>query len=271
MDICDFSSLFELSAAFCATFTAFEYTNSYLAILSKNVFRYPSIVDTWVNRCMGHLDKNTIKNMKGVDVKGTNSRVDVERAQRECEYLEKKIEATKAEANLDINRKCDAKEFCFVSLYCLMFSITMLFIGGIGHGCYINTLLLTILVISIALLVLCWYRGDKEKQYRYLNFRSLRHCIVCFAVVFVVSVFISVLVDAYLNKTPYDWEVDTSVILAALLPYSNFIYYAIKLLRKNKDIKKNVDSVFNPIEEECIKLEKRVNQLSAIENYEMSI
>lgn len=270
MHINDFNSLIQLAATLSIAFVVVEYAKSYTGIIARNIFKFQDKLQKAIDKCLSHIDKDTINGLKEAILDGRSIKGEIERVKRESEKLSRELENSKKELDKTIMKKCESQSFSFISLYLFFFSLAALFIAGIKESDYIYKLWFIFSVISGVFIIFSWCFGEKTKGNYTLIYNSLKKCVYFFVCILAFSCIVAFLPWLwFIDVAKYSWSV--VIIFTTLLPYMNFVIFAFMIKKKSTHINHEIDSKINSLEARCVALENDVKELATIKNVSLKI
>lgn len=270
MDICDFSSLIQLSAALSVALVAVEYSKTYPHILSDKVFNFNELVHSSFKTIIEKIggDRETLEHINPVEIDGVSTVHQIEDVKRKYELLNEKITKNKAALIKDSDRKCESKSFSALSLWTFLYCFTALFFCGFKDtniNCFVKIVWMFLTLLSLVYFICGWYRGEKNKQIKICDFTSLKDVIVWYLIALILSCLLSIGIAGWVMRTE-DFEVQVIIwnlflIGSVLLSYVNFVVFFIKIRQKVSLMKKSIQEGTNKIDNEYEKLKAEVDEL----------
>lgn len=246
MVLSSFSALLQLAATINIAFIAVEYAQGYTHTLSKNIFRFPDQIKDAFGKLKNELpDDDTLNGLVPHQVDELNTTMLIEKIKRDKEICLSQIESTKSTLEAEINQICHSKSFPFLSLYFSIYCIIALFITGFSHTqnhlCLISWDTYTIL--SFIMILVGWWRGELDNQWKYLNFTRLKHALTFTCIFLLLSFLCGLLLDKILyNYLSSPLICNIFVIASTILPFLNFIAFFYKTQQKAHKVKSSIDS-----------------------------
>lgn len=275
MAINDFSSLIQLSATMSIAFVAVEYVKSYTSILCERVFKFHDFVKQSFRECREILtDKETLEHITPVNVGGKSTNSVIEEAKRKNESLTREIEKEENLKKEEVSAVCQARSMSSLCFFCFLFNILLLFLGGVESMCMQFTHIYSTIFCSFVLIYITigWCIGENENPKKFCDFSSLRHVIISFITIVVLSaIFCSVVIyyNLFSDKILYFWQY--LLIVSVLFSYLNFIVFVAKIGQKAKAFKENVKSSKNDLVAKCKNAKKDEDDLLATSRIEAKL
>lgn len=270
MELNDFAAAIQLAATLNIAFVAVEYAKSYTCIVAQKIFKFQEIINDSINRCSSHVDKETIESLHDVTVDGQSMISEIQEVQRDKEKMTEDIKILESELKNMVSEKCNSKSYSFISLYLFLFSSLALIIAGFGGNDNAHKYWIAVSFLSLFFIAISWILGEFPKKKLWFNYSSLQQCIIIFCILPLLSCTAPFITHTTfceaLNKM---WE--PAVIITVLLPYVNFIIFAIIIKCRSKHIHKTIEIKTNKIEEKCIELEKKTNKLSVVQEVSVKL
>lgn len=194
----NFSVLIELIASISIGFVAIEYVKSYTRILCEKVFQYEEFICKAYDECRILLtDKDTLACLEPIEVGGSSTIHEVERIKLEHENLHKEIGSEEDKQKKAIIEASQSRSLSSICFYVFLSNIVLLWGASfesqwnpqIHYFCSIYCFL------SILYLASAWLWGEKEKAHKYLNFSSLRYTFICFIVIILLTLILSLIIN----------------------------------------------------------------------------
>lgn len=270
MDICDFSSLIQLSAALSVALVAVEYSKTYPHILSDRVFNFKELVrssfKTIIEKISG--DSETLEHINPVEIDGVSTVHQIEDIKRKYEKLNERITKDKELLIKDADQKCESKSFSALSLWTFLYCFTALFLCGFKDtiaGGYVKIVWMFLTFLTLIYFVCGWYQGEKNKQVGVCDFTSLRHVILWFLSFVILSCLLSWRFF-YCCVNSIDVEIqelfwNIFLIGSVLLCYLNFIVFFIKIRQKVSLMKTSIQNVTDDRQRDYDNLKAEVDEL----------
>lgn len=266
IDLTNFGDLFGFAAAMNIVFVAADYFQSYAYILSERVFKFQDKVNDEITRLKNVIiDKTSINSIESVEINGESTLTLIERAKLDHSTLTAKIEQQRDLLQKKINMLCASKTNSFISLYLSLYSVVALLLIGIYPKWSMSVELFwdIITLLSTFIVVSAWLCSKPEKYY--IRVCSLKHCLFLFFMAICVSCIVTGIL-LFFSISISNSIVDWIYIYSELFAISNFVVYIFIINRKSKIINKEIEDSINPLEEECQKLNEKVNSLINVNN-----
>lgn len=264
MTLNDFSTLIQLSATLNIAFVAVEYAKAYTRTLSEKVFKFQFFIVSSFQECIELLiDKNTLDHLEPIVIEGKSTNNKIEKVKRDREILMKEIETEQKRLEENVKLMCESKSLSSLSLFLFLYSTTALFLVGITSLApqFIPNFWSILTSLTVLFLIVGWMLGEKDKQQSYLDFSLLRHSIMYFSFSVILSFILSIIFFYY------SLDVSTSpcwtyiLVFSALVPFTNFIAFLIKIKRKAKAVKNEITKCSSEIKTKCNTLKESVDAL----------
>lgn len=273
LGVSDFSSSMELIASISIGFVAIEYVKSYTRILCEKIFQYEDFICKAYNECRELLtDKDTLEHIEPIDVDGKNTVNEVEKIKVEHEILHKDIAIEEGKQKSAIVDASQSKSLSSLSFYVFLSNTVLLFVGSFEtvYSEQVHYMGMIYCSLSTLYLISGWIFGEKERPVKYipgiLNFKSLRHSIVSFALVITLTLFIYLgllwKASEFLTSFHDFWWI--ALIIYIFSSYLNFAVFALKIRNQAKGFKNEVNSSKETMKERCQKLHDEVQDLLAL-------
>lgn len=266
LSLSEFSSVIELAATLNIAFVAIEYVKTYTKVLCNQVFDLKHFIEQVFQECESTLpDLGTLSTIPHMTVNNHNVNEMVEKLKRDRELLQQDIDKTQKQYKEKIDDVCEAKNVSSISLFLFFVGVSGLFLLGIEkyYQAIVRCLWSMFSICSLLYCLAGWICSEKPKN-RFVNFESLRHAIIAFVIVFVLSLL------ALLWSSPIDsailiiwnWLLPISV----LLSFSNFIIASVKIWYKAHDAKDKIKESQKQIIDKCKDLASKAESMISVNN-----
>lgn len=264
MELTNFSSLIEVATTLSIAFVAIEYVKSYTKVLCNQVFQFHEFITDSFGECAQTLvDEETLEHIDAHQIDGKSTINLIEKVKRNREILNNKIEEEQNKFKNKIENVCEAKNISSVSLWLFFYGIVALFLIGINIPSNTEHVFWSILTLCSFIYAISGWISKTENKSFFVNFASLRHAIVFFALALLISILVSSLwcvkLVPYINEF---WE--KMLILSIVLMYSNFIAAVIKVWINATSVKREISEMSNKLKKECSNLQKEIDRLLSV-------
>lgn len=264
MELSDFLTLIQLAAGLNIAFVAVEVSQGYTRILSGKVFNIKQLLDTAFENIKYTIYENrkALDSTSSTEVDGKSTTNKIEEVKREYEKLEKKIEDAIANIEKTSDLKCNFKCFSGLSLMMFFFCCTLLFLAPFNVISLAFLLTLLILIYSI----IGWIFDESR------FFCNLKFVIVEFTVGLIICVVLWFCIrncDGY--KSFIKSFNDITIIIAALLPFVNFIAFFLKMIGRVRNIRNDIDQQRETLLGEMGPINEKFNNLRSLEQLKMDM
>lgn len=264
MELSDFLTLIQLAAGLNIAFVAVEVSQGYARILSRKVFNIDQLLYTAFQKIKSTISVNrtTLDSTSSTDVDGISTTNKIEEVKREYEKLEKKIEEIRTQIMKDSDLKCNFKCFSGLSLMMFFFCCTLLFLAPF------NAISLAFLITSLILIYSIggWFFDESRW------FFNLKFVIAEFIVGSIICVILWLCIrncDGY--KSFIESFNDTTIIVAALLPFVNFIAFFLKMIWRVRNIRNDINQQRETLSQEIEPINKKFDKLRSLEQLKMEM
>ncbi|SEO61763.1 hypothetical protein SAMN02910431_04618 [Bacteroides sp. AR20] len=263
----DFSTLIQLGATLNIAFVAVEYAKAYTHTLSEKVFKFQLFIISSFQDCMELLiDKNTLDHLEPIVIEGKSTNNKIEKAKRDRELLVKEIETEQKRLEENVKLMCESKSLSSLSLFLFLYSTTALFLVGITSLApqFIPNFWSVLTFLTTLFLVVGWVLGENEKQQSYLDFSLLRHSILYFVFSVIISFILSIILSCCSLEVSVSPCWTYILVSSALIPFTNFIAFLIKIKRKAKAVKNEITRCSSEIKAKCTTLNQSIDALLSV-------
>ncbi len=265
MRLADFSSFIEVATTLNIALVAIEYVKTYTNVLCSQVFNFQDFINKSFVKCEKILvDRMTLEHIPSVSVEGRSTNSLIEKAKRDREKIEEKIEDEKGRFNNKIKSVCEAKNISSVGLWHFLLGLVALYVIGIAgdtETAVMKSIWCCMIVCTIVYSVVGWLSKEESENNVFCNYSSLRHSIVYFVLALGISLLVSIFccVNGFFYSI-WDW------FLPVTLPfiYSNFLAAVIKVWGKAHAIKNEIKESSDEIQNNCSKLKAEVDSLLTV-------
>lgn len=264
MELSDFLTLIQLAAGLNIAFVAVEASRGYTRILSGNVFNINNLLNTSFEDIKDTIFKNrkTLDGISSTEVNGKSTTNKIEGVKREYEKLEKKIEDVITNIKNTSDLKCNFKCFSGLSLMMFFFCFTLLFLNPFKVISLVILITLLILIYSI----IGWIFDESR------FFCSLKFVIWEFVGGVIICVILWLCIrncDGY--KSFVESFNNATIIIAALLPFVNFVAFFLKMIWRVQNIRKDIKKHLQNLSEEIAPINGKVDKLRTLEELKMEM
>lgn len=263
----EFYSVIQLLATLAIGFVILGYSEFFIDILKTKFFHADEAISKAEKECLSSIpDKSTRDNLKPTKVGKNNTAIQIEELRIECENIECKINEFVKQSKNDLGEMSKLRSLVSMNLFVFMFTVTLLFVPSLKQqfGDIVHMFLLPFSSLCIIYMIFGWFFGEKNNNHKIITFESLKHPIVCFVVINVISVvfaFIASWQSIVINNI---WKyLFVALIIAGWL---NFVMYAYHIRRSMSQLKKAVEQRKKPIIDECKEkdLKKKCDDLNTV-------
>ena len=264
LSLSDFASVIELATTLNIAFVAIEYVKTYTKVLCEQVFDLKHFIQQTFEKCNGALpDQGTLATIPHMTINNHNIDEKVEKLKRDQEILQKEIQTTKNKHEEKVNDVCEAKNVSSISLFLFFIGVSGLLLLGFekNYQSIVRCLWSIFFICSLIYCIIGWGVSE-ESKHRVFNFESLRHAIISFFVVLVISSSIFIwhqIADTFIQRV-WNWLLPVSV----LFSFSNFVIASGKIWYKARDTKVEIKKSQEEIIKKCQDLSSKVNQMISV-------
>ena len=177
--------------------------------------------------------------------------------------MQKEIQTTKSKHEEKVNDVCEAKNVSSISLFLFFIGVSGLLLLGFekDYQSIVRCLWSIFFICSLIYCIIGWGVSE-ESKHRVFNFESLRHAIISFFVVLVISSSILIwhqIADTFIQRV-WNWLLPVSV----LFSFSNFVIASGKIWYKARDTKVEIKKSQEEIIKKCQDLSSKVNQMISV-------
>lgn len=264
LSLSGFSSVIELATTLNIAFVAIEYVKTYTKVLCNQVFDLKQFIQRAFQECVSGLpDSGTLATIPHITINEHNTDELVEKLKRDCELLLKEINNTKELHEEKVDEVCEAKNVSSISLFLFFVGVGGLILSGFEADYQSMTRCLWSILFAFSLLycIVGWGVSESTK-YRFCNFESLRHAIISFLIVLVLSLFTLRwynVIDSVVLLI-WNWLLPISV----LFSFSNFIIASGKIWYKARKAKVEVQNSKKQLITKCNKLSIQVKGIISV-------
>lgn len=264
MELADFLTLIQLAAGLNIVFVAVEVSQGYTRILSDKVFNTKQLLDKAFKKLTSTISVNstTLNNIHSTDVDGKSTNTKIEEVKREYEKLQKTIEEDTEKIKENTDMKCNFRCFSGLSLMTFLFCCTLIFLSPFNNPKLVCLITLFFLIYSCG----GWFL-DESPLYCKLKFVILEYVIGLS-----VSLGLWLLIRNWVDFTHFMQSADSAIIIvAALLPFVNFIAFFLKMIRRVTGIRKEIDEKQKSLEKEIERINTKFDKLLSLEQLKMEM
>jgi len=264
LSLSGFSSVIELATTLNIAFVAIEYVKTYTKVLCEQVFDLKHFIQQTFEKCNSALpDQGTLATIPHMTINNHNIDEKVEKLKRDREILQKEIQTTKSKHEEKVNDVCEAKNVSSISLFLFFIGVSGLILLGFekNYQSIVRCLWSIFFICSLIYCIIGWGVSE-ESKHRVFNFESLRHAIISFFVVLVISSSIFIwhqIADIFIQRV-WNWFLPVSV----LFSFSNFVIASGKIWYKARDTKVEIKKSQEEIIKKCQDLSSKVNQMISV-------
>lgn len=264
LSLSGFSSVIELATTLNIAFVAIEYVKTYTKVLCEQVFDLKHFIQQTFEKCNSALpDQGTLATIPHMTINNHNIDEKVEKLKRDQEILQKEIQTTKSKHEEKVNDVCEAKNVSSISLFLFFIGVSGLLLLGFekNYQSIVRCLWSIFFICSLIYCIIGWGVSE-ESKHRVFNFESLRHAIISFFVVLVISSSIFIwhqIADIFIQRV-WNWLLPVSV----LFSFSNFVIASGKIWYKARDTKVEIKKSQEEIIKKCQDLSSKVNQMISV-------
>lgn len=264
LSLSGFSSVIELATTLNIAFVAIEYVKTYTKVLCNQVFDLKQFIQRAFQECVSGLpDSGTLATIPHITINEHNTDEFVEKLKRDCELLLKEINNTKELHEEKVDEVCEAKNVSSISLFLFFVGVGGLILSGFeaDYQSIVRCLWSIFFICSLIYCIIGWGVSE-ESKHRVFNFESLRHAIISFFVVLVISSSIFIwhqIADIFIQRV-WNWLLPVSV----LFSFSNFVIASGKIWYKARDTKVEIKKSQEEIIKKCQDLSSKVNQMISV-------
>lgn len=264
LSLSGFSSVIELATTLNIAFVAIEYVKTYTKVLCNQVFDLKQFIQRAFQECVSGLpDSGTLATIPHITINEHNTDELVEKLKRDCELLLKEINNTKELHEEKVDEVCEAKNVSSISLFLFFVGVGGLILSGFeaDYQSIVRCLWSIFFICSLIYCIIGWGVSE-ESKHRVFNFESLRHAIISFFVVLVISSSIFIwhqIADIFIQRV-WNWLLPVSV----LFSFSNFVIASGKIWYKARDTKVEIKKSQEEIIKKCQDLSSKVNQMISV-------
>ena len=264
MELSDFLTLIQLAAGLNIAFVAVEASRGYTRILSGNVFNIKQLLDAAFENIKYTISENrkALDSTSSTEVDGKSTTNKIEEVKREYEKLEKKIEDVITNIKNTSDLKCNFKCFSGLSLMMFFFCFTLLFLNPFKVISLVFLITLLILIYSI----IGWIFDESR------FFCSLKFVIFEFVCGVIICVILWLCIrDCVGYKSFVESFNDVNIIIAALLPFVNFIAFFLKMVWRVRNIKNDIEQQRRTLLGDINPINEKFYQLRSLEQLKMGM
>lgn len=264
--------MIELAVALNIAFVTVEYVKSYTNAVCNQLFNFAQFLREAFDECRTLLvDDITLNSIHDSKINGNSIAGEIERVKIAKEKLSKEMNMELQNFSLKIGKVCQSKSISSVSLWLFLYGLTYLFCMGINSivaEINIEFYIICLTLFTIVYTVLGWSVGEKGYKMRLLDFTSLRHSIVSFAVAVGISLVLTMF--RWFHAIP-ERVFSVVLIVSVLYMYSNFVVSSIIVCERASKVKKEIKDNTDNFKIKCGKLKDDVDKLLAVNALELKI
>lgn len=267
LKLSNFSSLFEIAATLNLVFVVAEHAKQYGSTLTRNFFRSNANIQKIFNERYSRVDKETVNSMTAIVINDVSTEGEIQQVKREIHKLEdsKNDRITKLESKTE--NRCVLNSFSFISLFMFLYSLIALFIGGLNVTSFASSFYATFTLLSMIVLIVVSYYGEKEKPKWITKNLSLTRCCQLFVIIIILSsacLFYGSKIEPF---TSYYWPI--VIVLGTLLPYLSFVIFMFLIRNRLISLSADLKEELKYFSTECDSIDAQIHRLK--EAYELSV
>lgn len=251
----DFSALFQLVFTLYAAFIAVEYAKSFTAQVIKRFYNFQGEIHSRIEIIKEECKEDEMLNIESDDYfkKGEGLCL-VDEYQKELKECKTKATEIEEVLNNYIDANSEYRIFRHISIFMMLFSITLLLTGGIYRIYPSETMhfILTLVAFALLFVVVSWVCASLRVIQSWPEKRSL---------IVVGVVYIALIILSFFSlKLHFSWTENTKerfwtigIIIAVVLPYLNFLFFFLLVTFQMRKIRKFCEQSFKPLIQQCNK------------------
>lgn len=268
----DFSPMIELAVALNIAFVTVEYVKSYTNAVCNQLFNFAQFLRESFDECRTVLvDDITLNSIHDSKINGNSIAGEIERVKIAKEKLSREMNMELHDFSLKIEKVCQSKSISSVSLWLFLYGLAYLFCMGVNSivaEINIKSYIICLTLFTIVYTALGWSVGEKGYRRWLLDFTSLRHSIVSFAVAVSISLILTVFGSFH---TIPESVFSIVLIVSVLYMYSNFVVSSIMVWERASKVKREIKDNTDNFKIKCGNLKEDVDKLLAVNALELKI
>lgn len=270
----EFYSVIQLLATLAIGFAILGYSEYFIKTLT-NFFHADDIISEAERRCRSLVpDKATRDNLAPAKIGNGDTIKTIEELKIECNKMDNKINEFMKHSKSELEKMSRVRSLVSMSFFVFLVSVLLLFIPCLPNlwqqcNALISNFIIPFTSASIFYILMGWIFGEKDYKSKILGFCSLKHSIVCFAIIIVFSILFAI-ISLFLKCDFGDaWRFPYITLIS--MGWINFLMYAFFIKHSMNQFKTKVDELIGPIISECNSKEliKRGQDLIMIKQMEI--
>lgn len=264
--------MIELAVALNIAFVTVEYVKSYTNAVCNQLFNFAQFLRESFDECRTVLvDDITLNSIHDSKINGNSIAGEIERVKIAKEKLSREMNMELHDFSLKIEKVCQSKSISSVSLWLFLYGLAYLFCMGVNSivaEINIKSYIICLTLFTIVYTALGWSVGEKGYRRWLLDFTSLRHSIVSFAVAVSISLILTVFGSFH---TIPESVFSIVLIVSVLYMYSNFVVSSIMVWERASKVKREIKDNTDNFKIKCGNLKEDVDKLLAVNALELKI
>ncbi len=249
----DFYSVIQLLATLAIGFVILGYSEFFIDILKTKFFHADEAINKAEKRCYAAMpDGVTRKNLEPVKLgEDGDTSNDIEDLRLNCEKKEKRVKDFMDKSRKELDKRSKLRSLVSMSIFVSMATVTLLFVPSLKSFVeFFNLSLLPFSLLCIVYIVLGWVYGEKEDCKSALkNFASLRHPVICFAIICLVSLAFAFFAQWKSIDIGGLWR--HTCIALVVVGWLNYVIYAFFVKHSMEQLKASVEAFADAMVKEC--------------------
>ena len=249
----DFSALFQLAFTLYAAFIAVEYTKSFTAKVIKHFYNFQGEIESKITEIKKHCRYNEMLSIESDDYykKGEGLCL-VEDYKKKFKECEDKATETNKDLNNYVEKNTEYRIFRHISVFMMLFSFTLLMVSGIYRVYPSQTIhfSMTFLAFSLIFVIIGWICAISRATQTWTERCSFIVVGFYYLASLVLSFFALRMQLPWTDYTKkFHWTI--GVLLAAVLPFFNFLFFFILVTIQMNKIRKHCEQSYKPLSQQC--------------------
>lgn len=248
----EFYSVIQLLATLAIGFVLLGYTEYFLKALKINFFHVDDTIDNAEDDCFSYLpDKDTIDSLTPTEVGNANTSKMIEELKIARAEMEKKIKDFAQQSRNYFERMNELRSLQPMSMFVFMASVVLLFVPGLRLQYHelVTLFVLPFSSLCVLYILLGWIFGEKGFKAKLLKFYLMRHSIIGFAIIFVISIVFAFVAWWLTLDIGDSWKY--MFVVLVIFGWLNFIIYALFIKYHAAKLNKTIEGWKKPVIDEC--------------------
>lgn len=265
LQVVDFSALYQLAFTLYAAFIAVEYAKSFTSQVINRFYAFKDEINNKITEINKLCREEELQNIESDDYFKTGGGLClVDEYNTKVEECNDEADNISKDLNSYVDNHTEYRIFRHISIFMMLFCITFLLLGAVYRvfPSRIIHFLLTFSIVSLVSVVIGWICGATRATQSWSEKKSILFAGIFYVVSIAISfaaTFHPVSLDTSIKETIWTY----GMIVAAILPYLNFLYFFILVTIQMGKIRKHCEKAYEPLTTKCnaagLLMEKMLN------------